>query len=493
MASETPKGLTVANPMIKTVFKAHPIMIVQLMKPYAFVLILPLIRALIQYVTKGETDGLLVLELVAFGFVLTMAIFGWRSISITVNNQCIMVKSGFLIKSCANIDLSRLSSICLKQGVFDFVFGSVDCAVNTEAGTPRKSDFNLKMHKSEAKRLYNVIYGQEKQTIIKFSAYRIALLAAATSSAVSGIIVGLPIINKVGDLVGIAITDMLIGEINNVSIRFNSIFPPIVNTVTIVLLFAYMLSFVISFLKHVNFKLKSTKRNIEVTSGVITRKAISFKKSKVNNICFEQTPLMRLLKKYSMRASIGGYGDAKGEKAIVVPVATHNELEERLKEQFPFLQPEGERIKPIQTTRNLNRFLYIPIIIAFLMICTGAVCVLIFPYFDKLVLFLTFVLLGADAYYASICYHNYKQGMLCLGNYLLASGSAGFTVRELYCEKSKIGVIKIIQTPADRRLKTCKVKLTVRSENADSVSIRNIDLRTATNSIYNTFELNVDE
>ena len=73
--------------MIKTTFKAHPIMIVRLMKPYLFILILPLLRALIQYITNGEIDGLLSLELIAFGFVLIIAILGWYSMSITTNDR----------------------------------------------------------------------------------------------------------------------------------------------------------------------------------------------------------------------------------------------------------------------------------------------------------------------------------------------------------------------------------------------------------------------
>ena len=52
--------------MFKMTFKAHPVMILRLMKPYLFILILPLIRALIQYITKGEINGLLALEITAF-------------------------------------------------------------------------------------------------------------------------------------------------------------------------------------------------------------------------------------------------------------------------------------------------------------------------------------------------------------------------------------------------------------------------------------------
>ncbi len=479
--------------MIKTIFKAHPIMIVRLMKPYLFVLILPLLRALIQYVTNGEIDGLLGLELIAFGFVVAIAVLGWLSISITACDQYITIKKGFLIKSCAVIEISRLSSISLKQSIIGYIFKSVDCAINTEAGRPQKSDFEIKMHTSDAKRLFKIVYGQEKQDIVKFSAYRIALLAATTSTAATGIIVGVPIINKASDLVGVAISDMLLNEINRVSSRFDSVFPPIVNTATLILLFAYIVSFVVSFLKNVNFKLKSGKNSVEVQAGVLVRKRIMFKKSKVNNICFEQTPLMRMIKKHSMRASIGGYGDEKGEKAVVVPVAKHSELEQQLNKHFPYLEPDGDTLAPQRTILNLNRFLYIPAIFALLIMAAGAALALIFPYFDRFVLFLTLIALGIDLYYTSICYHNYKYGKLCMGQHLLASGSVGFTIRELYCNKNKIGVIKITQTPADRRFKTCKVRLTVRSENADSVRVKNINIKSTKTLLSQAFKLNIYE
>lgn len=479
--------------MIKSVFKAHPIMIFRLMKPYIFVLILPLIRALIQYVVRGEIDGLLSLELVAFGFVLAMAMLGWRAISITVNDQYVTVKKGVLIKSCSVIEISRLSSVSLKQNLVDFIFKSVDCSVNTEAGTPKKSDFNLKLYTSDAKCLFKMIYGEEERITVKFSAYRIALLAATTSSAVTGMILGVPVINQASDLLGVAISDMLLSEINNVSSRFNNIFPPIVNTATIILLIAYGVSFIISFIKNVNFRLKSGKNDIEVQSGVIVRKRVIFKKSKINNICFEQAPLMRLLKKHSMRVSIGGYGDAKGDKAIIVPVATYKELEEQFAEHFPSFKVNPDFKRPLHTRLNLNRFLYIPMLLALLILGIGAVLMIKLPYFDRLVLFLAAVALCADGYYASVCYHNYKYGGLSISDCVRAVGSTGFNVRELYCRKNHIGVIKISQTPADRRFNTCKIKITVRSENADSVRVKNIDTNIVKSRLKEAFNLNINE
>lgn len=479
--------------MIKTVFKAHPIMAVRLIKPYLFVLILPLVRAVIQYFISGEVNGLLALELITLAFIILLAVLGWRSISITVRERYITVKKGFLIKSCAVIELSRISCISLKQNIFDLIFKSVSCQINTEAGTPQKSDFDIKLSKADAKRLYSMVYGEEDMKTIRFSPLRIALLAATVSSAATGIIIGVPVINRASDLLGLAISDMLLDEINNVSSKFNSIFPPIVNTITVILLISYGISFAVCFIKHLNFKLKSGSNSIQIQSGLIAKRKTVFKKSKVNNICFEQTLLMRIIKKHSMRVSVGGYGDRKSEKAIIVPVARYNELKEQLKIHFPFFKSQGKSVAPTKNKFNLNRFLYIPALLALLTIGVGLSLIIIFPFFDRLVLFLTVIVLCIDLYYGSICYYGYKYGQVKIGEYILASGSTGLTVRELYCDKNKIGVIKIIQTPADRRFKTCKVKFVVRSELADSVRVKNLNTNLVIEQINKEFNLNISE
>ena len=479
--------------MIKTNFRAHPIMIFVLMKPYLFVLILPLIRALIQYITNGKINGLLALEAVAFGFVLAVSVLQWRAIKITVNDRYVTIKKGFFIKSCAVIEVSRLSSVVLRRNILDFVLRSVSCSINTEAGAPQKSDFSLKMRIKDAKELFKLIYNEEERQTVKFSAYRIALLAASTSSAATGIILGVPVINQASDLLGVAISDMLLNEINNVSSKFDTVFPPIVNTITLILFIAYGTAFIISFIKNVNFKLKSGKHNIETRSGIIVRKRVIFKKSKINNICFEQTPLMRLFKKHSMRASVGGYGDDKGDTAVVVPIATHKELKEQFAEHFPLFEIKNDYIRPSRGVFSLNRFLYIPAVFGVLIVGVGIAFAIAFPYFDRLILFLTMIALCVDGYYASVCYHNYKHGKLCLSGSVQAVGSTGFKVRELYCDKRNVGVIKILQTPADRRLKTCKVKITVRSENADSVRVRNLDTKTMKTALNEQFNLDLKE
>lgn len=479
--------------MFKTSFKAHPIMIFSLIKPYLFVLVLPIIRAIVQYLKKGETNGLLLLEIIAFLIIAIMAVFRWLSINITVNEGYLTVKKGFLIKSCAVIEVSHLSSIALKENLIDFIFHTVTLTINTEAGRPKKNDFYIKMSLDDAKKFYLMVYGQEKMELVKFSALKIALLAATTSSATTGIIIGVPLIKRASDLIGTAISEILLNEISNVSNGFNDIFPPVINTITLILILAYVFSFAIIFFKNVNFRLKISKKAVEIWSGFLVRKKIIFKKSALNNICIEQMPLMRIFKAYSMRVSIGGYGDNKGEKAVIVPIGTQGKLKTTLKEHFVFCASRNVDIAPQKSKQNLNRFLYIPAMVAIITTVSGIAFAIFLPYLDRIILFFMLIALGIDLYYASVSYYNYRFGGIVFGDYISAKGSKGFIIRELYCNKNKVGVIKIIQTPADKKLKTCKLKITIRSEGADGVRIKNIDKKTLILQLNKTFNLNINE
>ncbi len=475
--------------MIKTTFKAHPAMIFTQMKPYLFVLILPLIRALIQYLITRTIDGLLTLEIIALALVVALAYLSYRAIGITVCDNRLIVKKGVIFKHRAVIELSRLSSIVLKRNLFDYMLGSVECSVNTEAGKTSSSDFSFRMYQIDTKRLFKMVYGDDDRDVIKFSPRKIALLAATTSSAVSGMLIGVPVANQLGDMLGIAISEAFFYEINDISSRMKTIFPPFANAVTLILLAAYGVSFLTVLLKNINFKLQSDEKIVEIKSGIFIRRHIVFKKSQVNNVCIEQTPLMRLVKKFSMRVSVGGYANTGGEKAVVVPIASYQGLRTGLGKYFPHLNDRKEYIESPRTPIARNRFFLVPLIWFVLIVTTAMVSAILLEHFENAALFVTAVLLGFDLYYATVCYRNHKYGKISFGDSVVASGMVGFNVRELYCDKNNIGIIKITETPADRRYKTCKVKLIVRSEKADRIRVKILDTDTVISAIKQNYNL----
>ena len=82
----------------------------------------------------------------------------------------------------------------------------------------------------------------------------------------------------------------------------------------------------------------------------------------------------------------------------------------------------------------------------------------------------------------------YRRGRLVLGEKTVAIGRRRLGMREMYCTKERIGEIKITRTPADMAKGTCKVRLTVRSESADSVRVQNLAYAAVGKEIEKCFE-----
>lgn len=456
-------------------YKAHPLMIWQLVKPFLFVLIIPLLKGIIQYLMYRRVSGVLTLELIALAVLLIIGFLRLKCFKLKVFDDFIEITQGLLFRKTAWIEISKLSSVVSLQNPIDAVFNAVTLRINTEAGRFGKPDYEFKLFSRDAAKVSELLYGEENRTAVSFSVKRLALAAALTSSAATGLIVAVPIINRIGKLLDIALSEMLLSEINKTANRINTYFPPVFNIITLILLIGYLISFIYSLIATLRFRLFSGNRRIEIRYGVFVRKRILFRRESVNDICIDQTPLMRFTRRFMMRAAVGGFGGERSEKAVLVPVGRRFELKHRFSLGFDYFRSDGRILRAERSRRMIRRFYSIPVILAMLTVGLGAVAVIIFPYFDRLILFLTLLLLIMVSYYAGLCGYNYKFGKLSLGKNLCARGTNGLNTREMYCPRERIGIIKITQNPIDRRWNTCKVKLTVRSESADHVKVKHLD------------------
>ena len=314
-------------------------------------------------------------------------------------------------------------------------------------------------------------------------------MAAATSSAFSGIIIGVPLINRAGKLLGIGLSDMLLDELNNVSSKINTYFPPVVNTVTLVILLCYAVSFLYSFFKYINFKLLLNDDKLEVHTGFFVKIKTAFKKSSVNDVMIIQTPLMLFLRRYTLKVSVGGFGEAKSESQIVIPAGSYKEIKGDFAEYFPFLMPEGESLRARRNMLIKGRFLFWPAIYLIAVLATSILSCILFNDFTRFIFFITVVFLCIVFYYAYICLFEYQYGKIKFGKSVMAKSTKGFRTCRLYCPKEKIGEIKITRFFTDFYYKTCRVRITVRSEGADTIRVRHLNYYEVMKEIYRNFEL----
>ncbi|HAY97636.1 MAG TPA: hypothetical protein DCY23_05050, partial [Ruminococcaceae bacterium] len=130
---------------MKQEFKAHPLMILSLIKPFLFVLILPVLKGAVQYLIYRKITGVFTLEAAALIVMLLAAFLRFRSFSIVCGKNGVKISEGVFLKKTSYIAVSKLSSVQTVQNPLDAVFGAVTYCVNTEAGKKGKTDFKFKL------------------------------------------------------------------------------------------------------------------------------------------------------------------------------------------------------------------------------------------------------------------------------------------------------------------------------------------------------------
>lgn len=456
---------------IKT-FKAHPFIIFSYIKPFLIVLLFPLFRAAVQFIAGGEISNIVRGEAAAFLFIVVYSIVKWRKFSLKVTPDTLKICTGLLMVRQAVLPKSKISTVEITRNPFDVLFGCVTMRLNTEAGIKGKSDYEFKISKKSAEIITNDISGLDVRITIKFSTVRVALMAAATSSSVTGMVIAVPIINKTGNLLGLALEEVLLKRINDVSRIFEKYVPPIVNTVTLIFLFFYFLAFLYSFFKYVGFKLTLGDDDLEISSGFLVRKKVRFKTQAVNTVCVEQNPLMRLLRRCLLRVEIGGYGNGRGEKAVIIPSAGTNETKRIFSMVFPNVKHDTEYIRPPKNSRH--RFFVIPFILLLLLLAAYAVLTALFPLFKDLIGFLAIITFFVLLCYFELANYNFKTSRVSFGDAIYIKSSKWIKSREVYCDASRVGLIRLIKFPTDKKYNTCNMKIVMRSEGAESISIKHI-------------------
>lgn len=471
-------------------FKAHPLMVFEWIKPFLWVMVIPIIKAVLQYIRYREIDNIMGLEIGILAVIAFIAFVRYLSFELVYSKDKITIYKGVIFKSKAEISLKKLSSVQTEQNPVDALFGAVTCRINTEAGFRRRSDFTIKLSHSDSERLSELLYGEEKLQRVKFSAVKVALMAITTSSAFTGLVLGVPLVNNAGILLGLGISELL-DEINSVSNKIETFFPPIVNTVTLILLVAYGISFVYSFIKYINFRLYLNENILKVCSGFFIRTVTVFKKAAVNDVKIEQSPVLKLFNRFSMKVSVGGFDVSKNASQIIVPSGSKEEIRSRFVSYFPFLEPDGRDITAKRSEAVRNRFLFWPFLFLLLTVVISVSGVILFGEFTRFIFFLTIVALCLVFYYAYTCDYEYRHGKFNFGKNIFAHSVKGFRTCRLYCPRERVGQIKITRLGLDFKQSTCRVKILVCSENADTIRVRHLDFDQAVEEINKNFNTQV--
>ncbi len=144
---------------MKREFKAHPLMILTIIKPFLVVLLIPVIRGVLQYLQDRQITPILRVELMLFGCIVLIGVLRWRAFRLICDESTVTVRDGVFYVRQAVIPITGLSSVQSEQTPLDFIFKSLTFRINTEAGGSKTTDYSFKLSRKDGREVAALLYG----------------------------------------------------------------------------------------------------------------------------------------------------------------------------------------------------------------------------------------------------------------------------------------------------------------------------------------------
>ncbi len=475
--------------------RQHKASILFLATKNLWLLLIPLIRGLvaIRFDFYSWFQGAY-LDLIVIAFIIASAILRWFCIGFSVNDNCFTYKAGVVAKFITNINYSSISAVTSERPFWLRPFKAVKIYIETDGTTmgpvTRTADISLITNEEQCSALFRKLYLKTDKTRVTHHIDRIQLLffSVVFSSALSGVILIVTLFIQGGKIVGQELEDKFLSAVNDVTavveraIRF---VPRTALLVALIIGTGWLISVTRNFLRHDKFKVSRKGNNITITNGFLTKRKYHINSNKINYADLRQTLFMKLCAVMSVHINCSGYGKAKNEIPVFIPVLKEDKVQGIFKEMLPaFILSENEI-----TTRKgyVLRFLMPPTLLIFGIMIAAFILELTFTEWYSIILFLTImaeipsvVLLIAKCVSFLTNGISFKNDVVCLRY------SKAWQFHTVVVPKSRVARVSVKQTLFQRVNGSCDVIINSYSEHTGYHRVRGMNLIEAIKLIRNT-------
>lgn len=357
------------------------------------------------YIVLGGLLIFLVISLIAY--------MGWKNYVYYIQENMLWVEKGVLTKNRKSISLDKITTVNDNQGIIERIFHLETLKIDTGSvsGAGKKdNEVALLLSKSEAEAVKNQFIKTskpqnplKKQELSYTASVRELLIYAVTSNGVFAglifitsayqLIKDLPSVDKIvegtfkkvfNNTFQTPISEMYFGKAVAVSLLLFVIY----------LIFSFVISIVRALIKYYGFSASRQEDEIIISYGLLEKKKFSMPVKKIKAVYCKYGLLGQLFSLSSIHLESIGYGDEKGEIAILYPLLTEKKKEEVILKLIPEFVFHGEFTKPPK--RALKSYLFASLIVP-LILCVIAWKVFEYGYLSFFLL-LVFALLGYRSY-----------------------------------------------------------------------------------------------
>ncbi len=329
-------------------YKEHPVTILKYSIKSLWLLIFPLLRglqsiqldvAVFYHWIQGVWFDLLVL-----GAILLAGYLRWRFTSFSLDEHEFSCTSGILLRRRTVIPTQCLAVVAVEQPAYLRPLFAFRIQFNTRAGSVKSPDLKLLIRRSDY-RLIKQHLRVPRLTNDKLHRYlprwwNIVLFSILFSSSLSGVIYAATFFFQSGRTLERMLETSLTQQIGNMTaevtqevsgtlspyIRYIDTVPPVIISIGILLIGAWLLSFLSNILRYIGFRYEQNHAYVHIRTGLFTRRRYLICRRLIHYVDLRQNLLMKLCRVMSITLSCAGYGYAKSELPVLIPFVTEANL-----------------------------------------------------------------------------------------------------------------------------------------------------------------------
>ncbi|MDD2362792.1 MAG: PH domain-containing protein [Oscillospiraceae bacterium] len=424
--------------------RPHPLYLYYDIKKWLLFLLLPVFRSIfsrqdtVSVILSSLRDVTIAACLIAY------SVAKWRRARYALKGG-LTFEHGLIFRRFLRVTAQDAASVEIERSPLMWLTGGRRVRINT-AGLRRRADATLYLPSKAA--LDMTVEGVAcRGRRVSSRIFPTLILSASSSNAALGFLTVAPALRQTGQILGREVT----GEVYGLFNRLISLgLPPLLDAAAHVLVLGWCFAFVHTFARTAGFTTERRGQQLYLLSGLITVRKNYIDCSRITTMELRQTLFMRLFGLHTVTITAAGYGREKGARPVIIPAARPRELCSALDTLMPEYPTCPATLHP--TRRALIGYTLPPLILtmgSLIPLYAGGVWHMI-----AAVWFL------AGIWWLSVRLSGYSRaGFGVSDNAVTMRYSRGLALYEIHVPRKLADCVLIIQTPWQRRSKTCTVEL----------------------------------
>ncbi len=263
---------------------------------------------------------------IILSFVMFFSMIDWYNQIFYFKDEAIYYKSGLMNIKIREIQFKKVNTVDLSQGILEKAFGLAKIKIDTASLSKDESELSLLLNKEKAIEIRNLILNRkDDETVLEevsYDCYTLnssqLMLYALTSNAIAKGIGIIFVAYTFLDDYFLDIFDIKLFDKGHFTIQY--LLTKAIWIIGAILVISITLSVLQSFIRYYNFKVYVDKDKLNIRYGLLNEKHYSFARNKIKGIHSKQNLIMQLFHIKTLEIESIGYGDEKGESAILFPI-----------------------------------------------------------------------------------------------------------------------------------------------------------------------------